>query len=198
MIFKTIFTLIFSSLLFAACCTCRSVGNNGDDIPSKLQKKADQFVISKTGEDFFDKNIKPEYDRITKIKDGYLMVYRFSIQDKEGVEGEIRFSIDSLGNIQKDKEIAGIPDCSSNKDNCGFNISKEEAKSIAKFAGFEKGIKDLDAEFIWNAANKKYIWLIRATLTENKGTDFYRSSGKIMSIDPGSGEIIGTEDWRVN
>ena len=198
MIIKASLIIVFTSLFFAACYICGNVSKKTGDIPEQLQKNADEFVISKTGKDFFNNYINPDYNKITEIKDGYLMVYNFSIPDKEGMEGEIRFSIDSIGNIKKDKEIVGIPDCKSNSENCSFNISKDEAKNIAKREGLEEGIKEWDINFVWKPEYKNYTWQIRTTLSETKGTEFYRGSGKAMLIDPNNGSIIKTEEWRVN
>lgn len=195
---KSSLTIIFSSFLFAACCTCGNVNIADVDIPEKLQKKADEFIISKTGKEFFNNYIKPDYNKITEVKDGYLMVYSFSIPDKEGIDGEIRFLIDSLGNIKKDREIVGIPDCKSNSENCDFKISKDEAINLAQRAGLEEGIKDWEVKFLWSTEYEKYTWQIRTTLSETKGTEYYRGSGKIMLVEPGNGNIIETKEWRVN
>ncbi len=195
--FKATFTIFFTSLLFAACCTC-SVSQSSDKIPEVLIKSANRFVISKTGEEFFNHNIKPDYEKVTKITNGYLMVYSFSIPDKDGIEGEIRFSIDTSGNVQKDKEIVGIPECLSNPENCSFNISKAEAVNIALNSGLEKGVKDWELNFKWNLIHKKYAWEIISTLSESKGTEFQRATGKTMLIDPANGNIIETSDWQIH
>jgi hypothetical protein len=198
MIIKSFIIIVFSSLIFAACCTCGNVNKDEADIPGRLQKKADEFVISKTGKEFFIQYIKINYNKITKIENGYLMVYNFSIPEKEGVEGEVRFSIDTLGNIKKDREIVGIPACLSNSENCNFKISKGEAIDIAKQKGFEKGIKDWDINFIWDPEYEKYTWQIRTTLSETKGAEFNRGSGKVMFVDPNNGSIIKVKYWRIN
>jgi len=195
--FKVFLTIVISSLFFATCCTC-SVNQNSDKIPEVLIKSSNRFVISKTGEEFFNNNIKPNYEKITKITNGYLMVYTFSIPDKKGIEGEIRFSIDTLGNVQKNKEIVGIPECLSNPENCSFNISKEEAVIIASTSGLEKGVKNWDVHFKWNSIYKKYAWEIISTLSESNGTEFQRANGKTMLIDPANGNIIETSDWQIH
>ncbi|RPI68674.1 MAG: hypothetical protein EHM47_14230 [Ignavibacteriales bacterium] len=192
---KVFIPVILSSIVFAACCTCSNTANNSADIPEKLQRKADDFVISKTGEDFFNQYIKPDYAKITKIKDGYHMVYSFSVPDKEGIEGEIRFSLDSLGNVQKNKEVAGIPECSPGS-GCDFKISKDEAADIAKQSGLEEGVKDWEVKFAWDNEYRIYTWQIRTMLSETKGTG--RSSGKVMFIDPVNGNVLDTKEWRGN
>jgi len=174
------------------------VNQNSDKIPEVLIKSSNRFVISKTGEEFFNNNIKPNYEKITKITNDYLMVYNFLIPDKKGIEGEIRFSIDTLGNVQKNKEIVGIPECLSNPENCSFNISKEEAVIIASTSGLEKGVKNWDVNFKWNSIYKKYAWEIISTLSESNGTEFQRANGKTMLIDPANGNIIETSDWQIH
>ncbi len=197
MIIKAFIVVSFLSFIYQGCCSC-TVSNSFTGVSEKLKDKSYEYVISKTGKDFFNQYIKINNDKITKIKDGYLMVYNFSIPEKEGINGEIRFSIDSVGNIKKDKEIVGIPDCISNQENCNFNISKTEAINIAKQKGFEKGIKDWEVNFVWNSELETYNWQIITTLSEIKNNDFTKSSGKIMLINPDSGNVIKTEEWRVN
>ena len=197
MIFKSFIVLIFSFML-VTCCSSSNINKDKTEVPERLKIKADQFVISKTGKECFNNYIKPDFEKITKIKDGYLMVYNFSIPDKKDIEGEIRFSIDSIGNIQKDKEIVGIPECVSNPGNCGFNISKNEAINIAKQNNLEEGIKDWKVSFTWESGQRKYVWQIITTLTESPNTETNRSSGKTMLIDPGNGSVIKTEEWRIN
>jgi len=192
---KIFIAVILFSIVFAACCTCSNTAGNSDDIPEKLQRKADEFVISKTGKDFFNLYIKPDYDKILKIKDGYYMVYNFSIPGKQGVEGEIRFSLDSLGNVQKNKEVAGIPECFTGS-GCDFKISKDDALAIAKQSGLEDGVKDWEVKFLWDNEYKNYTWQIRTILSETKETG--RRSGKVMFIDPVNGNVLDTKEWRVN
>jgi hypothetical protein len=188
--------IIFSSLVFAACCTGSSISREGN-IPEQLQVKAEEFIISKTGEAFFDKNIQPDFKKTIKINDGYLMVYNFFIPDKE-IEGVIRFSIDTLGNVNRDKEIVGIPDCKLNPGDCLFSISKKEAVNIAASSGLDKGVKEWNVKFTWNMTHNKYLWDITSTLKESKGNGFHRAAGKTLLIDPNSGEIIDTNQWQIN
>jgi hypothetical protein len=195
MIFNTA-SLFLSAVLFASCCTSSNVSKKSNGIPETIRRSSDNFIVSKTGEKFFNQYVEPDYDKITKVENGYLMVYNFSIPENEGVEGEIRFLIDSLGNVQRNKEITGIPECSSEP--CDFTISKDEAENIAKKAGLESGVKDWDINFVWDNNYDKYFWQIRTVLNESKREDDSRSSGKVVLIDPNTGEVIKTEEWRIN
>lgn len=183
-------------MMWQACCTSSKTIDE-INIPSEVRLKAEEFVITKTGKKFFNDYIRLDYKKTAKTENGYLMVYNLSIPDKE-IAGEIRFSLDTLGNIKTNKEIVGIPECTLNPEDCSFNISKEEAASIAAKSGLDEGVKVWDIKFIWNTTYKKYLWDITSTLRERKGSGFYRAAGKTMLIDPGSGEIIKTNQWQIN
>jgi hypothetical protein len=129
---------------------------------------------------------------------GYLMVYNFSVPDKQGIEGEIRFNIDEDGNIIKDKEIFGIPDCSANPGDCMFSISAEQAVNIAKNNELNEGMRNWDVNFKWSSNHKKYVWEILSVLSEVKGEGFYRATGQTMLINPNTGEVIETSEWMIN
>lgn len=194
---KLLSTIFVFSFLFAACCTSGNVGIGDQNIPEKIQMKANDFIISKTGKDFFDKNINPDYEKTRKVKDGYLVIYNFSIPEKE-IDATIKFSTDTLGNIKRNKEIAGIPECVSTPEGCLFTISKDEAIKIAGSSGLEKGVKEWAVRFSWDSTRKKYLWDITSTLRETKGESFERASGKTMLIDPNNGEIVETNAWQIN
>ena len=193
---KTFLIISLASFLFAACCTHTVTNEKSHIIPKNIQMKADEFVISKTGKSFFDKNINPDYQKTTKTIDRYLLVYNFSIPDKQ-IDAVIKFSIDTLGNILERNDVMGIPECIANPENCSF-ISKEEAIKIATNSGLEKGVKDWDIRFTWDPSLKKYLWDITSTIRETKGENFQRASGKTLLIDPNNREIIKTNQWQIN
>jgi hypothetical protein len=193
---KTFLIVSLASFLFAACCTCSITNEDNHTVPKNIRMKADEFVISKTGKDFFDENINPDYQKTTKIKDGYLLIYNFSIPEKQ-IDAIIKFSIDTLGNILESNEVTGIPECITNPENCSF-ISKEEAIKIATNSGLEKGVKDWDIKFTWDPSLNKYLWDITSTIRETKGENIQRASGKTLLIDPNNGEIIKTNLWQIN
>jgi hypothetical protein len=60
-------------------------------------KKADQFIISKTGDDFFKKYITVDFSQSKHIEPNYLMVYKFYMPEKPFVDELIRFTVDSTG-----------------------------------------------------------------------------------------------------
>ncbi|MCK7525364.1 MAG: hypothetical protein MZV64_51015 [Ignavibacteriales bacterium] len=77
-------------------------------------KKADQFIISKTGNDFFKKYITADFLQSKHIAPNYLMVYKFYMPEKPFVDELIRFTVDSSGKVLTQYEVVGIPDCNSN------------------------------------------------------------------------------------
>jgi hypothetical protein len=189
--------LFFSLLLISGCCFC-DAGKDSPNVPEEIVNRSDQFLISKTGNEFFNSYISSDYKRAVKTADGYLMVYNFSIPGKPGVEGEIKFNVDDNGNIISEKEISGIPDCLSNPANCTFNISKEEAVRIAADNGLRTGIKKWDVNFKWNSLHKKYVWEIKSVYSEAGEKNTYSATGETMLINTASGEVIETGEWMIN
>jgi hypothetical protein len=194
---KILLTIFISSFLFVACCTSSNISIQDRNIPEKIQIKTNEFIISKTGKEFFDKYLKPDYNKTIEVKDGYQVVYSFSIPEKE-IDAIIKFSTDTLGNIKRNKEIAGIPGCVSTPEDCSFIISKNDAIKIASSSGLERGVKEWAVKFTWDSTRKKYLWDITSTLRETKGDGFERASGKTMLIDPNNGEIVETNAWQIN
>ena len=185
-----------SVVIFNSCSAGSIKIKDQQEISEESIKKSDNFIISKTGKDFFEKNITFNNNKTTKFENSYLMVYDFKIPVKEYINEEISFIIDNEGNINKEKDIIGIPDCLTN--NCDFSIDESNAKQIAADNNFEKGIKDWKADFVWNEKHQKYVWAIQSTSYEGEGSQGYRGGGNIIFIDASSGEILETTGWRVN
>ena len=186
--------LIATCFLVNACSTGKYMSQI--NIPDNIIEESNQFIISKTGEEFFNKNISLNESKTAKLDNGYKMIYDFRISGKEYVNEEISFMVDSLGNILDEEEIKGIPDCKNN--NCDFSIDESGAKQIAEKNNFEKGIKDWKTDFVWNEEYSKYVWAIQSTTFEDNGTQGYRGGGEVIFIDASTGEVLGTKGWRVN
>jgi hypothetical protein len=126
----------------------------------------------------------------------YNMIYRFVIPDKSYVNVLIEFSIDTLGNIARDRDIVGIPNCM--EEDCSFRISEEQAIKIAKESGLQKGIKEWKTGFIWNAKLNQYVWHILSTDWSSESSQGFRGYGKEVIIDPNTGLVLTMNDWHVN
>ena len=192
--------LLFTLFFFLVSCSGSSCckGNTKTDIPQDIIEKGNQFIISKTGEDFFNKYIQPDLSSSKEISSGYFLVYGFNIPEKPFVSSTIRFTVDSLGKILTDREISGIPDCMTSPGECDFNTDEEMAIEIAKQNGLEPGIKEWKRNFIWDAQFDKYVWQILNTHNESEGGYGKRANGREMIIDPGTGEVLAINEWRVN
>jgi hypothetical protein len=69
--------------------------------------------------------ISPDLTKSNQIHSGYLLAYKFSMPEKPFVDGSIRFTVDSLGNVLRDTEISGIPNCIESPEECEFIIDEE-------------------------------------------------------------------------
>ena len=186
--------LIGTVTFFACSCSCT---DSQSSVPDQVLKNSNEFIISKVGKDFFDKNIKPDFQNSKKIGSQYFMVYSFNMPDKRYVDSKIKFTVDTTGQIVDKKNVTGLPDCLSNPEKCRFNIDEEQAKKIAKENEFKEGIKDWKVEFKWEPKYNQYVWSILSTLEESKGSFGFRGNGEILLIDPDSGKIISRDTWRV-
>jgi hypothetical protein len=190
--------IISTMILISYSCTCSSCGNEESVIPYSVLSKADLFVANQTGSAFFQNYIKPDFSKIKKTDTGYFIVYNLFIPEKPFVSGQIRFSVDSLGNVNNNLEVFGIPQCKEFPEDCDFKIDKEAAKRIAKESGLEEGIKEWKFGFLYDVVYQKYVWHVLSTLSESEGEYGYRASGKELIISPSTGEVIQKNDWKIN
>jgi hypothetical protein len=114
------------------------------------------------------------------------------------VNATIKFTVDSIGNVMKDRDIIGIPRCKNFPEECDFNIDEKTARQIASDMELKEGIREWEAGFLWDFKLKRYVWRILSTLTEYSSGDNYKATGQEMVIDPNTGEVLALNDWRVN
>jgi len=193
-------SFILISFLFVVnliSCSFNSQKENQNEIPQNIINKANDFLISKCGREFFDKYVSFDSNQSKFVSSFYLMKYKFQIPEKSFVNEIIEFSVDTLGNIITDKAIYGIPDCVENPTDCEFNINQSQVNEIALANNFDKGIKDWKYDFTYSTKHKKYVWQILTTLSEFKGDSRYRASGKEMIIDPFDGKVLEVNDWHI-
>ena len=191
-----IIALTFSLLING--CNCIPCSKNEDaQIPLDVLKKADQFIISKTGDEFFKKYITADFVQSKHIEPNYLMVYKIYMPEKPFVDELIRFTVDSTGKVLTQYEVVGIPDCNVNQMDCDFVVDDKIAKQIATEYGFPKGIKDWKVDFIWEAKYNKYVWHLFSTLKESKGDFGYRADGEQIVIDPNNASVIYQDRWQI-
>jgi hypothetical protein len=178
-------------------CSCSSCSRQEETVvPSELLIKADDYIKQSTGNDFFEKYISLDFVRTKFTPPYYFLTYRLIMPDKPYVNTIIQFSIDRTGNIIKDRDIIGIPNCMEG--GCNFNITEEQAIKIAKENGLDKGIKPWKTGFLWDPNLKQYTWHILSTSSESQSSEGFKGYGKEIIIDPNSGLIIEMNDWHVN
>jgi len=186
------------SLLINGCNCIPCSEKEEAQIPLDVLKKTDQFIISKTGDDFFKKYITADFFQSKHIAPNYLMVYKFYMPEKPFVDELIRFTVDSTGKVLTQYEVVGIPDCNTNLIDCDFVVDDKIAKQIATENGLPKGIKDWKVDFVWEAKYNKYVWKIISTNKETVLQDHDRAEGELIIINPSNASIIEKESWKVN
>ncbi|HZW38566.1 MAG TPA: hypothetical protein VFF33_04625 [Ignavibacteriaceae bacterium] len=197
---KILLTVLFSSAIFIiAGCSCSKAGAKQEqtEIPKNILDKSKEIIVAKTGEEFFEKYISPDYTKSKYVAPNYYLVYHFVIPDKKYVNEDITMTLDSLGNPIAGTPIVGIPDCNADEKNCTFNVDEEAIVHIAEANNFEKGVKPWTFEFMWSDKWQQYAWHVRTVFNESTGTNGYRGSGKELVIDPSNGAVLETSEWQV-
>ncbi len=186
---------VIAGVTFFACsCSCT---DSQSTVPDNIVKSSNRFIVSRVGQEFLDKYIKPDYQESKKIDSKYYMVYNFRMPDKPYVDSKIKFEVDSTGHIVNQENVIGLPDCGADPGKCEFNINEEQARQIAKDNDFKEGIKDWKVEFKWDPKYNQYVWSILSTFEESQGSNGMRGKGEIMLIDPNSGKVVSTHPWRI-
>jgi len=192
----TITALVISWTFYS--CSCSTCGKKEEaSVPIDVLNKANKFIISKTGEEFFANYITPDFSRTTHAPPYYEMAYHLYMPEKPYVNTVITFTVDSTGNVVNNRDVLGIPNCIENPGNCNWQIDREDAILIAERYGLEKGVKDWRAGFIWNPERQIYVWHILSTTYEYKGDFGYRGRGKELLIDSVSGDVLALNDWNI-
>jgi len=165
-------------------------------VPFEVLHKANVFIISKTGLEFFKNYIATNFAKSKYNPPYYEVAYNLYIPEKPYVNALITFTVDGNGNVIKDRDIIGIPNCKNKPAQCNWQIDKDTAINIAEENGFAKGIKEWQVKFIWNPERQIYVWYILSTIREFTGDYGYRGIGKEMIIDPANGEMLALNDWK--
>ena len=187
-------------------------------VPSHLYDVTDEYIISKVGQEFFEKNYallkeRSEYYH-PKLKclinplnctdlglyPRYGIHYSMDIEESPFAHAIIGIDIDENGVLLREKYI-GIPDCINNPLECIFPIDADSAKTIAALEGLEEGLLEWETTFRWytyfhdelNIAT--FAWLIRNTLSESGQGEGSQRSGRVFVIDANSGELLIELAW---
>ena len=189
--------VLFLSVFILESCSCNCGARNSSDVPLSVLTKANDFIISKTGKEFFDKYITPEFALIKYQPPDYKMAYRFFIPEKPFVNEFIKFTVDGDGNIDTNYEISGIPDFKSNPGYCDFSIDEKGAIQSAQKSGLEEGITPWKTGLVWDATLNRYTWHVLATSSQSGEKNEFKGSGKELVIDPGNGKVLAVNYWHI-
>jgi hypothetical protein len=218
---KYYFALLLLSLLFSHCSEISEVEDKkvkiDDDvqailiIPDSIISIADDFIISKVGEQFFNSYIK--YNSVKSrysladsfciehpsscadflLEPHYYFVYDFKMPEKDFVDEFIEFVTDTTGNMVPSEDVFGIPKCSNN--DCWNNfplIERDEAVTVAQNNRLEEGISDWRVSFhFYGSEFDNYVWEVSNTLYQSSS----ESGGKTLLIDASNGEVIQSSNW---
>jgi hypothetical protein len=196
---SVVLLILLISIAILTSCKCRACSDQEEStVPVEILAKADSFIAKTAGKEFFRKYITADFYRTKVTPPYYEMAYKMYIPEKPYVNAIIKFTVDSGGNVIKNRDIVGIPRCHNFPEECHFNIDQETASLIASEMGLKEGVKEWDAGFLWDFKLQRYVWRILSTLNEFGGKENYKATGQEMVIDPNTGEVLALNDWRIN
>jgi len=191
--------ILLMGISILTSCKCRSCQQEEQgSVPLAVLSKADSFIVASTGKEFFTKYITPDFTRTKYTPPYYEMAYKLYMPEKQYVNTTIKFTVDTLGNVIKNRDIVGIPRCLNFPEQCEFNIDEQTAKQIATDKGLKEGVKEWDTGFMWDFKLNRYVWRILSTLSESGGEENYKAKGQEVLIDPNTGEVLALNDWVIN
>ncbi len=199
---KKIISVLFLVFVFLSIngCKCRAYLEKEKprtDVPEFIIKKADKFVMSKTGEKFFRKNISFDFFKSRKIKEGYFIRYNYVRTEYPFVHEPVYFTVDSTGKPLEKFGIVGIPDCLHEPQDCNYKIDKTMAKEIAQKENLARGIKKWSVSFRWENEFNRYIWHIISTTKETGTGKHYKAEGEEIMINPFDGSVLKKGKWYI-
>lgn len=174
-------------------------------IPDSVVRSAQEFVASRLGAEFYDKNVTYAPDMSagwepvsndTARGPEYTLTFHVRLSDCPSAGWHFRIDADSRGVILRDyyREF-GLLDCARNPDDCRI-LCEGEALAIAGEHGLKAGLGGVEAWFEWWNMPNEYgpVWIFRSTL----GVKGRSSWGQRFTIDASTGEIVesGTGAWR--
>jgi hypothetical protein len=191
--------IVLISFAVLTACKCRACDDQEQtSVPLEVLTKADSFIIASTSKAFFDKYITADFYRTKHTPPYYEMAYKFFMPERPYVDATIKFTVDSVGNVLKNRDIVGIPRCKNFPGQCDFNIDEQTARHIAGEMGLKEGVREWEAGFLWDFKQQRYVWRILSTLKESGNEENYKATGQEIVIDPNTGEVLALNDWRIN
>lgn len=159
-----------------------SLKGNATSLNQKTTQAADAFIISRVGEERFHKYFKLDTSR-SNDSDPHesnldSRAYHFSLLKKAADDDLIVVQVNKNDASQTYANL--VPDCVKDATLCDFNITKQQALSIARKNGFTAS----DLETSWDASHDSPKLAIKVSSC---------SQNKSMWIDYQSGRVTGFE-----
>src|ERR1035437_9751860 len=96
-IYKFLMLFSFVLSLFLQACRCPSCSSQETNVPKEILIKANEFIKQRTGNDFFENYISPDFVKTKYTPPYYFLTYRLVMPEKPYVNTVIQFSVDSNG-----------------------------------------------------------------------------------------------------
>jgi len=187
-----LFILLLTTFVFTAI-SCSSVKI------SEKQKKAEDIVktkiVSATTPAYFDKYFKFLPEKYSESNSDVNIVAAVKIPELEYTDTLI-FRV-AGNNVENFSTLRDIPDCFEDTTKCEFNINKEKLLKILKDKKLLEEHNSFIVKTIWDDKEKRFLWKVTITKESYRVGDRVRGHGIFVFVNPASGEIVKTEEWKV-
>lgn len=198
---KYLLKLATLQFIFVIATGCSAEKYSGElpelKVPQRIFQKANEFIISRTSQEFFEDNVQADFNKIRELGGNYEMHYLLKIKGMDFINEKIYFMVDTAGTVLEKFDIIGIPDCKSDPSHCVFELDQSDVKEIAEVQKLPKGIRDWEISFRWSTETNQYVWYVLATEYETGSGENYKARGKEMMISPADGQVLKFRTWNI-
>ena len=197
-IMKKFYLLVFISLIILQfySCSCKDCGKSDYEItvPPAIIDKGIDYVMAKTGQEFFSEYISVDYIQSKEKENNYELIFYLKMIENDFVDEIIKLELDKKGNVISER---GVPNCIDDPNACTFVVDKNRVLEIINNSDLRTGIRKNEIEFRWSKDLKKYVWHILSFHNESEEGGEYKGNGQEMMISPQDGLILVFREWVI-
>ncbi len=192
--YLSVFTLFIIMQFYSCSCKDCEKPEYQITIPAEILDKGIDYVMAKTGQDFFNEYISVDYVESKETEKGFDLVFYLKMIENDFVDEVIDIKLDKNGDIVSER---GIPNCIMNNEECDFLINKNRVLEIINNSDLSTGIRKNEVEFRWSKELQKYVWHILSFHNESEIGGEYKGNGQEMMISPKDGKILIFREWII-
>jgi len=167
------------------------VGQSGEVIPDHVITRANAFVESRVGREFFASQYT-YYHAAMNGQGNWAVSYTLRVPGSDyRTSAEVWVSPDP--GVTKTLSYRGVPDCVHRPADCDFRITAEEAARIAEKAGLKPSLEPVQVWMEWNGDREIFTWAVTSVIElreDGKTSECYQ-------VNASTGEVVNKIEYEV-